>query len=93
MAYDPKKFGLYIQPLSGPRTWIYDAQADAQAAIRVANFFTDAHKLGVKAKDLVLVQYDSFAASIHTFNSVKAADGTGTTDLTDGLAVANTDTD
>jgi hypothetical protein len=93
MAYDTANFGLFMQPMSGPRMWIYDAKADAQAAIRVNNFFSDAHKKGVKAKDFVLVQYDSFTASIHTFNSVKAADGTGNNDLTDGLAVAATDTD
>jgi hypothetical protein len=93
MAYDTTQFNLLVQSIAGPKLWHYKAGADAQAAIRVNNFFSDAHKKGVAAGDLLIVTYDSFAGSIHNFNAVKAADGTGNNDLTDGLAVAATDTD
>jgi hypothetical protein len=90
MAYNSANFNMMAETPGGTRRWwSYDAGADAQAAIRVANFFSDAHLKGAKAGDLLLVTYASFAGSIHVFNSV----GASANDLTDGLAVAATDTD
>ena len=90
MAYVSANFNLMAETPGGTRRWwSYDALADAQAAIRVANFFSDAHAKGAKAGDLVFVTYGSFAGSIHVFNAV----GVGANDLTDGQAIAATDTD
>lgn len=91
MAYVSANLNLIVSSMGDgmPSIWTYKALADAQTAVRVNNFFSDGLAKGCRSGDIVLVTYTSGAASIHAFNSVSSS----SVDLTDGLAVASTDTD
>lgn len=80
---------LVMQSIAGPRIWKYDS-TDAATAVRVAGYFTDGWKRGMRLNDIVIVtQTGNSAVTIHTVNSASAAG----VDVTDGLAVGVTDTD
>lgn len=81
---------LVMQSIAGPRIWKYDS-ADAATALRVAGYFSNGWKLGMRLNDVVIAtQTGNSAVTIHTVNSASA---TGGVDVTDGLAVGTTDTD
>lgn len=80
---------LQNQSINGPRQWFYQS-ADSQTDVRVSGYFTNGFELGMKAGDIVFVtDTDTQQQSIH---SVLEATATAV-DLSDGLAVTNTDTD
>lgn len=90
MAYVSAKLNLMVAAPGGlTRWWSYLAGADAQAAVRVANYFSDAYAKGARTGDLIFVTYDSGAGSVHVVNSATSA----AFDVTDGQAIAATDTD
>lgn len=96
MAYNSANLGLLMGNLGGGvRYWDYNALADTQAAVRVSGFMTDGAKRGMVAGDLVFVRYTSRAASIHVVVTATrgAAGANDTVDITDGQAVAATNTD
>lgn len=96
MAYVSANLNLMAGGFAGgPRMWDYYAGADAQATVRVANYLSDGFKKGMRSGDWVMVRYASGAGSIHICNQsvAGAIGGSDTVDITDGLAVASTDTD
>lgn len=96
MAYVSANLNLVSGGFAGgPRLWHYAAGADANTAVRVANYFSDGFKKGMRAGDIVFSVTSAFALSIHVVNqAVAGAIGANdTVDLTDGTNVAATDTD
>ena len=96
MAYVSANLNLVSGGFAGgPRLWHYAAGADASTAVRVANYFSDGYKNGMRAGDIVFSVKSDFALSIHVCNSASAGaiGASDTVDLTDGTVVANTDTD
>ena len=96
MAYVSANLNMMVMtPGGGVRWWDYNAAGDTQAAIRVSGFMTDAVKKGMKVGDIVFARYTSRAMSIHnvvtaTLGAVGAND---TMDMTDGVAIAATNSD
>lgn len=75
----------------GRKVWFY-ASVDAATLVRVSGYFTDGWKLGMRAGDLV-IQVDTDAAPI-TMQLMIVVSATSTAvDLSDGLAVTETDSD
>ena len=77
---------LRKQAGTGPGEWVYESPDNA-AAVRAANYFSNAQELGMKVGDTVQVRdTDDNAITIHTVLTVAS---TGA-DLTDGLSVGTT---
>ena len=72
------------------RLWHYKAVTDAQATMRVANYFSDAYAKGMRSGDVILAILDSGAGAIFVCNSASAP---ATVDVNDGVAIAVTDSD
>lgn len=91
MAYVPANLSLMVQtPGATRKWWSYQAGGDAQTAVRVNGYFSDGFNKGMRTGDIVFVDYTSGAGSIHVVNQATAALGV---DVTDGQAIASTDTD
>jgi hypothetical protein len=82
---------LVTQGIVGFRIWKYES-VDAATLVRVAGYFTNGWKLGMRANDIVFVT-DTDSSNATTIHTVNSASATGGVDLTDGLAVGTTDTD
>lgn len=96
MAYNTANLNLISGGFAGgPRLWHYAAGTDASTAVRVAGYFTDGYKKGMRAGDIVFSVKSDYACSIHVVNSASAGaiGANDTVDLTDGTVIANTDTD
>ncbi len=91
MAYTPATLSFYGDgPNNGIGKLWYYSSADATTAIRVANYFSDGYARGIRAGDIIFhVNSSTFAGQIFICNSSTTA----TCDVTDGLAIAATDTD
>ena len=93
MAYDITK----LQPIGGqakagnvPQMWSYTApDADAIADINTSGYFNDASKV-LKVGDLIYI----FDSSVPTATlAVVLSNASGVVDISDGTAIAVTDTD
>jgi hypothetical protein len=96
MAYVPANLNILMGTLGGSfRLWHYAAGADAQTTIRVANYFSDGYRRGMRSGDVILAILTSGAGAIFVCNSSAsgAPAATDTVDVNDGLAIAVTDTD
>ncbi len=91
MAYTSATLSLVSNgPNNGIGKLWYYSSADATTAIRVANYFSDGFARGIRAGDIILhVNSSTFAGQIFICNSATAS----ACDVTDGLAIAATDTD
>ena len=96
MAYNSANLNLMAGGFAGgPRLWHYNAGGDASTVVRVAGFFTDGYKKGMRAGDILYSVTSSFALSIHVVNAstLGALGANDTVDITDGTVIAATDTD
>lgn len=96
MPYVANNLNLLTGTFSGgPRMFDYFAGADTQAQVRVNGYMTDGAKRGLQVGDTVLVRYTSRAMSLHNVvTATRTAPGVNDiVDLTDGLAIPNTNTD
>ena len=100
MAYTPNELRLIVggsmSNLSGVNIWSYDT-TDAVAVVDTAGYISDATARGMKVGDLVLVRVFSSLAtktSISVFQQMWVVSITaGAANLTDGSAIAATNTD
>jgi hypothetical protein len=74
----------------GGGLWAYSS-VDADTVVRVANYITNGGSLGMKVGDTV-IGTDSDTTTTQFIYTVNAT-GDGTTDLTNGVAITNTDSD
>lgn len=96
MAYVSANLNILMQTPGGTfRLWHYLAVADAQATMRVANYFSDGFRRGMRSGDVILAILASGAGAIFVCNSSVsgAPAATDTVDCNDGVAIAVTDTD
>lgn len=97
MAYVPANLNLLAGSLGGGggKLWYYAAGADAQATMRVANFFSDGYRRGMRSGDVILAILATGAGAIFVCNSSAsgAPAATDTVDVNDGVAIAVTDSD
>ena len=96
MAYVTANLNLVAGgAFGGPRLWYYAAGGDANTAVRVANYFSDGYKKGMRTGDIVFSVTSAFALSIHVVNQATAGaiGASDTVDVTDGTNIAATDTD
>jgi hypothetical protein len=96
MAYVPANLNILIGTVGGTfRLWHYAAGADAQATMRVANYFSDGYRRGMRSGDVILAILTTGAGAIFVCNSSVsgAPAATDTVDVNDGVAIAVTDTD
>ncbi|WP_372809328.1 hypothetical protein [Litorivivens sp.] len=73
------------------KTWAYDS-ADAATVVRVDGYITNAEELGMAVGDRV-EQFDSAGGTVSHVYNVVAINANGSADLSDGTAIASTDTD
>lgn len=79
---------LETQPIAGVRIWQY-VSTDAIATVRAAGYITNAKDLGMKVQDLVrVIDTNTPTHTLCVVLSVNAT--TGVADLSDGTAVAQT---
>lgn len=91
MAYVTTNLNILMSLPGGTfRLWHYAAGADAQATMRVANYFSDAYSKGMRSGDVILAILTTGAGAIFVCNSAAAP---ATIDVNDGVAIAVTDTD
>lgn len=96
MAYNSANLSMLVGTLGGgPKMWYYAAGADAQTTIRVANYFSDGYRRGMRVGDIVLAILTTGAGAIFVCNqSVSGLPAaTDTVDVNDGVAIPVTDTD
>lgn len=97
MAYISANLNLVAGTLGGGgvRLFTYAAGADAQATMRVANYFSDGYRKGLRVGDFIFASLTSGAGAVFIVNqSVSGAPAaTDTVDVNDGNAIAVTDTD
>lgn len=91
MAFDSTKLVPVSQNGSGvPDLWIYET-ADLKADVNTSGYFNDASgKLSVR--DIILGVTDTGGTVAHDFYLVNSI-SSGVVDITDGDAIATTDTD
>lgn len=92
MAYTSATLSLNSPgPFNGTgKIWTY-LTTDAATAVRVAGYFSDGWNRGMRVGDLVIgINTSTFAAQFYIVN---AGSATVAIDVTDGLAIAATDTD
>lgn len=81
---------LLDQSIAGPRLWIY-ASADPIATVNTSGYFSNGDALGMKVGDTVIVRDTNVpTTSLCTVIDVTAG---GQADVSDGTAVAQTDSD
>lgn len=95
MAYNSDALSLLTQTIAGGdnhfRLWVYKS-TDAADAVDTAGYISNATKKGMKVGDIVLV-IDTDASPITAQWMQVNAITNGAADLSDGSAIATTDTD
>jgi hypothetical protein len=100
MAYTPNELRLIVggnmSNLSGVNIWSYDT-TDAVTVVDTAGYISDATARGMKIGDLVLVRVFSSLATKTTISGFQQmwviSITSGAANLTDGSAIAATNTD
>ena len=80
------------QGVAGSRKQWYYSSPDAVTLVRVAGYFTDGYKLGMRAGDLVTV-IDNDASPLTGSLCWVAAATASSVDLSDGVTITGTNTD
>lgn len=92
MAYDTSNPPAMISQrvgATGGALWYY-ASTDNLAAVNTAGYFSNGYDLGMRAGDIVFVlDTDDYSGGIAVVNAASAT----SVDITDGTALAATDTD
>lgn len=83
---------LVSQGIGKGRTWRYES-TDNAAAVRVAGYFTNGYKLGMRANDRVEVVDTDASPIAVTSHVVVSASATAGVDLDDGVAISGSDSD
>ena len=73
------------------KVWVYRS-VDAATLVRVSGYFTNGYDLGMRAGDL-LYATDTDASPLSTQAFIVNQATTTTVDLSDGIAITETDTD
>lgn len=78
-------------PAGGRKVWLYSS-TDGATTVRVSGYFTNGYLLGMRAGDILLM-IDTDAAPIAASWMIVNAATTTTTDVSDGVAITETDSD
>lgn len=83
---------LISQAVSGGRkVWLY-ASTDTATAVRVSGYITNGYQLGMRAGDIVLM-IDTDASPIAASWMIVTSASSTTTDLSNGVAITETNSD
>lgn len=90
MAYSSANLRMLAQDMSGTfKLWLYRS-TDAIATVNTAGYISDATAQGMKVRDVVLVQ-DTNAPTTNWCTVIAITSGAA--DLSDGTAIAETNSD
>jgi len=82
---------LQSQAIVGGRLWYYES-ADAIATVNTSGYFTNGYALGMRVGDTVIVR-DTATPTTSLCTVITASSSTGIADVSDGTAIAQTNSD